>query len=190
MHKFALILPLLVVACVVAAVYGAVRNQVVYAVSPEYFDRLPFEEFDLPDGKRGRTGAAEVGVRNTWWAGLIVGLPVLLVGLPLPGRRAYARHSVVAFCVAAGTAAVVELVTLAVASLVISEATIAGGWIPLGVKDRLAFARAATVQDFSCLGAGVGVFAAGWYVLAAQDRWRRSGRRRRSSVVLPPQSSS
>src|SRR5258708_14664894 len=89
MLKLALLPLLLVSGCLIAGSYGALHNQISYTVSPEYFHAFKFGQFGIPNELRGRVGAAIVGWRASWWMGLIIGMPILLVGLTLPGCKAY-----------------------------------------------------------------------------------------------------
>jgi hypothetical protein len=114
MAKLALFPVLLAAACIVAGVYGALHNQISYSVSPDYFFALKFHQFAIPGDLRNRTGASIVGWYASWWMGLIIGVPVLLIGLILPDWKTYLTHGLVAFAVVASTALVVGLGALSV----------------------------------------------------------------------------
>jgi len=80
MAKIALF-PLLMI----AGLYGALHNQISYTVSPDYVHAFKFQQFDISENLQGRVGASIVGWYASWWMGLLIGVPVLLVGLILPG---------------------------------------------------------------------------------------------------------
>src|SRR5262245_8551818 len=92
---------LLVAACVVAGLYGMLHNQISYSVSPDYFHAFKFIQFRIPEDLQNRLGASVVGWHASWWMGLIIGIPVLLIALILPGWRAYLSGSLMAFAVVA-----------------------------------------------------------------------------------------
>ncbi len=142
MGKIILFPLLLLAGCLVAGLYGALHNQISYTVSPDYFHALKFHQFGIPSSLQGRMGAALVGFLASWWMGLFIGVPVLIVGLILPGWKAYGSRCLVAFAVVAGTALVVGLAALIHARLTITEATLPWDSYPDGVVDRVAFARA------------------------------------------------
>ncbi|HZW07886.1 MAG TPA: hypothetical protein VFF65_12255 [Phycisphaerales bacterium] len=79
------------VGALIAAAYGAVHDQVTYAISPEYFTKLKFLQFRWADaGWPPRVFASVVGVLATWWAGLFAGWFMARAGLdriPRPHRR-------------------------------------------------------------------------------------------------------
>ncbi|MGL4463467.1 MAG: hypothetical protein ACRC1K_15055 [Planctomycetia bacterium] len=174
MAKLALFPVLLAAGCLIAGVYGALHNQISYTVSPDYFFAFKFHQFAIPDELRGRVGAAIVGWYASWWMGLIIGAPVLLVGLVLPDWKAYVVHGLAAFGVVVFTALVVGLGSLGYAFCTISDGTPLLRWFPDGVKDHVAFARAGTMHNFSYLGGGVGIVTGSAYLIAV--RMRLTGR--------------
>lgn len=68
---------LVLLAVAVAAVFGAVHDQISYTVSPEYYTRFKFVRFGLTDPLLPeRMRASLVGIIGSWWMGLPVGLIV------------------------------------------------------------------------------------------------------------------
>jgi hypothetical protein len=175
MKKLALFPVLLVAACLVSGLYGSLHNQISYTVSPDYFYAFKFHQFGIPEDERGRIGAAIVGWHASWWMGLFLGVPVLLVGLILPDRKTYLSRCLWAFAVVAGTALVVGLGALLYASLTISETSFPEYWFPEGVVDKVAFARAGTMHNFSYLGGFIGILTGSLYLIV--ERVRLSKRR-------------
>lgn len=173
MGKVALLPVLLVAACLTAGLYGALHNQISYSVSPDYFHAFKFHQFGIPEQLRGRVGASIVGWHASWWMGLFIGVPVLLVGLILPGWKVYLSRCLIAFAVVAGTALLVGLGALACAYVTISEATLPGYWYPEQVADKVAFARAGTMHNFSYLGGFLGIVTGSLYLIV--ERVRRTG---------------
>ena len=176
--KLALFPLMLIAGCLVAGLYGALHNQMSYTVSPDYFHALKFDQFGIPTNLRGRIGASVVGWHASWWMGLLIGLPLSIVGLILPGWRAYLRCCLRAFAVVALTALVVGLMALVYASLTISDESPPRYWYPAGVADEAAFARAGTMHDFSYLGGFLGILTGSLYLIV--ERVRLAGR-----VTLP-----
>lgn len=177
MHKLVFFPVLLVAGCVIAAAYGAVHNQISYTVSPEFFHLDLFNRCMTPIEFHNRAGASLVGVFTSWWMGLVIGLPVLLVALILPGWKAYVQHSLIAFGVAAVTALLIGLAALLVFSLVLTPATVGGFRFPPGVTDEVAFARAGMMHNFGYLGGGVGILLAVAYLIVVRVRMGRANRR-------------
>lgn len=168
-----LLLPLLLLAaCLTAGLYGAVHNQISYTVAPEYFHAFKFDQFDIPTSLHGRLGAAIVGWYASWWMGAVVGLPVLLVGLILPGWQAYLGRCMVAFVVVILTTLIIGLGGLLYAWLSITPATLPPFYYPAAVQDRVAFARAAMMHNCSYLGGSVGILTGMAYLVITRFRNR------------------
>ncbi len=177
MVKVALFPGLLLAACLTAGLYGAIHNQVSYTVSPDYFHALKFDQFYIPEKLRGRVGAALVGWHASWWMGFLIGVPVLIVGMILPGWKTYLGHCLAAFVVVAATALLAGLAALAWAYLTVSASSLPAGEYPAGVADRAAFARARAMHNFSYLGGFLGIVTGSLYLVV--QRVRRAGERTR-----------
>jgi hypothetical protein len=54
----------------IAGPYGVAHDQVTYSISPEYFTRLKFQQFEYANfGFPPRFFVAEIGFLATWWVG-------------------------------------------------------------------------------------------------------------------------
>jgi hypothetical protein len=161
---------LLIAACLTAGVYGALHDQISYTVSPDYFHAFKFHQFAIPEGLRNRAGAAIVGWEASWWMGLFIGVPLLLVGLILPGWKLYLSRCLIAFVVVAATALLFGLGALVYGCLTISASSLPGYWYPDQVADRVAFARAGTMHNFSYLGGFLGIVTGSLYLIVERLR--------------------
>jgi hypothetical protein len=170
MGKVLLFPVLLASGCLVSGLYGALHNQISYTVSPDYFHAFKFHQFRIPEELHGRVGASIVGWYASWWMGLLIGIPVLIVGLILPGWKVYLSRCLLSFAVVAGTALAVGLAALVYACLTITDAEAVGRWHPQGVVDAVAFARAGTMHNFSYLGGFLGIVTATIYLVAERIR--------------------
>lgn len=77
MKRFLVFILLVLIAILLAGLYGVVHNQISYTVSPEYFTKFKFRQFglegmNLPD----RLRASIVGFLASWWMGIPIGLLV------------------------------------------------------------------------------------------------------------------
>lgn len=168
MGKVALFPVLILAACLTAGLYGMLHNQISYTVSLDYFHAFKFHQFRIPEVWHGRIGAALVGWRASWWMEVLIGVPVLLVGLIMPDWKSYLRHGFIAIAVAAGTTLLVGLAALAYAYATISETTLPGFYYPEGLRNNAAFARAGLMHNFSYLGGFLGIFTSSIYLLIAR----------------------
>lgn len=148
-----------------AGLYGALHNQISFTVSPEYFYAFKFHQFHIPHPLQGRLGASIVGWCASWWMGVIIAVPVLIVARKLSDAKSYLRHCLIAFGIVTATALVTGLAALAYALIAISETSLPGYWYPSGILDKAAFARAATMHNFSYLGGLLGIITASLYLI-------------------------
>jgi hypothetical protein len=150
------LLPLLLFSCVVAALYGALHNQISYSVSAAYFHEFKFVQFHVDPALHGRSGASLVGALASWWMGLILGLPLFLVALFIRGDGLFWRSYMKAAVIVVGVALLVGLGALAYAMLAIGPDTLPGWMAGREVSEPVAFARAGIMHNFSYLGGLVG----------------------------------
>ena len=104
--------------------------------------------------------------------GLLIGVPVLLVGLILPDGKAYLTRCLVAFVVVAATALAVGLGALLVACLTITRynLTMEDYEHYPNVVDVVAFERAGFMHGFSYLGGFIGILTGSVYLIIARVR--------------------
>ena len=170
MEKLFLIPLLLAAGCIISGLYGAFHNQISYTVSPDYFHAFKFDQFGIPEEMRNRIGAAIVGWHASWWMGLLIGVPILLVGLILPGWRVYLSRCLFAFAIIAATTLVVGLAALVYSSFTITDASLPRFWHSNQIADKVAFARAGAMHNFSYLGGFIGILTGSSYLIVERIR--------------------
>ena len=159
-------LPLLMFSCALAALYGAIHNQISYTVAPVYFHEFKFRQFWIEPMFQNRQGAALVGAFASWWMGLVLGVPIFLVGLFIKGSSLFWRSYLKASCIVVLITLLVGLVALAVAYMTIGPDNLPWWMDGRQVSDPAAFARAGVMHDFSYLGGGIGACVGLGYMLA------------------------
>jgi hypothetical protein len=173
LKKIALLPMLMIVACLTAGVYGMLHNQISYSVSPEYFHAFKFQQFGIPQASQGRVGASIVGWNASWWMGILIGIPVFSIGLILPGWKLYLRGCLIAIAVVVATAVLVGMGGLVFACLTISESTRPSYWLPIQVTDKVSFARAGMMHNFSYLGGFLGIITGSIYLIVIRLQRRK-----------------
>jgi hypothetical protein len=171
---------LVVAASLLAAVYGALHDQLSYTVSPEYFTRFKFVQFAFAgvDGLPPRVGAAVVGALATWWVGAIAGAAVGGAGFGQPTSAAMARSTLRAFARLAVIAAVAGLVGLVVGWVGFGGnegAAYVDWWRPPGLVSPRRFFAVGMMHNASYLGGAVGCVAAVVWQVRAARRARAAG---------------
>ncbi|MDA7424004.1 hypothetical protein [Thalassococcus lentus] len=157
---------LLGLACLVSAVFGALHNQLSYSVGAGYFYEFKFPQFGVTEDLQNRLGAALVGVRASWWMGLMLGVPVFgLACVLLPSSRVMpvgvAAIVIAMICTLIG--AMIGLVLGLYAPQVADQLP-----LPSGISDEGSFLRAALMHEGAYFGAGFGLLAGLWVVWGAR----------------------
>jgi len=158
MTRLLYLLPLLLFSCILAAIYGALHNQISYSVSPGYFHEFKFIQFQIDPSLQNRGGAMAVGALASWWMGVILGVPIYLTALFVKGDDVFWRTYMKASVLVVTTALAMGLGALLMATLTIDAANLPWWMEGRNVSDPVAFARAGTMHNFSYLGGLVGAF--------------------------------
>jgi hypothetical protein len=161
MTKAALFPALLIAACLIAGLYGALHNQISYTVSPEYFHQFKFDQFDIPESFRNRFGASLVGWHASWAMGLLVGVPILFLGLIMPDSKSYLVHNLIA-CV------LLIIITLAIGLSALADEPYLSSYRYPGVVDKEAYARVGSMHSSSYKGGFIGGFIGCMYLIGAR----------------------
>jgi hypothetical protein len=162
---------------IIAGGYGALHDQISYAISPEYFTRLKFRQFDYADfGWRPRIFASEVGFLGSWWVGLFAGWFLARAGLAelsAPARRSCTLES---FAILLAVTAVAGIGG-AVLGLAVTQSGDLGAWDhwrrSLELEDLRAFVIVAYLHAAGYLGALTGLVLAIAWVRRSLARSRR-----------------
>lgn len=178
MRKFAIFLLIVGVAIVIAAIYGVGHDQVTYSISPEYYTKYKFIQFNLADSgaaqhmTQPRSAVVMVGVKASWWMGAIIGAVLGLFAL-------FFRDSDRMFQSAIQALGIVLLVAIvsALFGYQYGHGTLAvrgvSWWIPPNVVDRPAFITAGTIHNASYLGGAIGLLAGIIFLLIKNARLRK-----------------
>jgi tetrahydromethanopterin S-methyltransferase subunit F len=178
MRKFAMFLLIVGVAIVIAAIYGVGHDQVTYSISPEYYTKYKFIQFNLADSgaaqhmTQPRSAVVMVGVKATWWMGLIIGVVLGLFALIFRNADDMFQSAMQAL----GIALLITLLSAFIGWLYAHNILLkqgVGWWIPPNVIDKPAFITAGTIHNASYLGAAVGLLAGIVFLLIKNTRRRK-----------------
>lgn len=164
-------------AVLLAALFGALHNQLSYTVAPEYFTKFKFPQFGIA-APSPRLGASLVGVLASWWMGIPIGLALGVTSLKLTRPTERLREALRACGVVLAVTILVGLGGLFIATRQVSArgASAAEGMImPESVVDRAAFYRAGVMHGSSYLGGISGVvIGMGYLAMRSRRENRRS----------------
>jgi hypothetical protein len=172
-------LALAAIGAMIAGVYGAAHDQVSYAISPEYFTGMKFQQFGWADvGLPARAHASEVGFLATWWAGLFAGWFLARAGLDGVPRPAQRRTACVAFGIVLLAAVLIGAACAGIGAWSVRESAQAwSDWTErLDLHDPRGFAVVAWLHAGGYAGALLGLIVAIAYVRRAAGPVRHESR--------------
>jgi hypothetical protein len=69
-HDFLDMIKISLIGAVLGGIYGILHDQISFTISPEYFTKFKFNQFNYADfGLPDRIFVAEIGALATWWVG-------------------------------------------------------------------------------------------------------------------------
>lgn len=164
-QTLAMMPPLLILACLLAGGYGAVHDQLTYVISPEYFTKLKFVQFEIPPAMQNRLGVAVVGWGGTWWFGALAGFLLMLPGLAMGSPKLYFMTTLRAYGIVG-----VIVAGFGLGAAVLSKYTVDPESVPLqcyyyGATDLVSFARVGMIHTSGYIGGVLGAVIAMAFVI-------------------------
>lgn len=181
MRKFLLFLLIVGVAIVIASIYGVAHDQVTYTISPEYYTKFKFIQFNLADTvaaqhmTQPRSAAVMTGVKSSWLIGAGIGVVLGLFALAFRSADTMFQSTLQAFGVVLGVVILMAFAGDLYGQHVLAKKGV-GWWLPPTLVDKTAFITAGTIQNFSYAGGGVGLVAGILFLLIKNARVRRRER--------------
>jgi hypothetical protein len=174
-----------VLATFIAGLYGMVHNQISYTVSPEYFTKFKFRQFDLATSPLAdRVRAAVVGFFASWWMGVPLGILTGAAGFIHRDARQMLRVLLWSMLVAVAFTLLFGLAGLVYGYLETAQIELADdrGWfIPEDVTDLRRFLCAGYMHNSSYLGGVLAIFVAWAFHVVVRLRRNRSSMTTRSA---------
>lgn len=143
--------------CCMAGIYGFLHDQISYTVSTEYFTRLKFHQFNIPEKLYNRIGAGIVGIKATWWMGLVIGTIIIPLGLIIPHWKNYLYSMLWTFVHISLTALIIGIVALIYGLINYNINNLQNFNIPNDIEDKIRFCVVGNMHNFSYLGGLIGI---------------------------------
>lgn len=164
LNKFLTLILIIVLAPIIAGVYGVLHDQLTYTISPEYYTKFKFYQFGLVNSANSaifpnpRIEVSAVGFMATWWMGPPIGLILGLVGLVHKDHKQMFRATFKAFIVTLIVAFTTGLIGLAYGKLYLADAGV-DWWLPEHLTDTKNFIAVGSMHNFSYSGGLTGLIA-------------------------------
>ena len=167
MKKFGVFILLFFIICFLAGLYGFLHNQISYTVSPEYFTKFKFNQFNIQDSLHNRFGAGIVGIQATWWMGLIIGIIIIPVGLIIPNWKNYFKVMLWAFFYVTSTALIIGIIALiyCLINYNINNLPYWSRYTPDDVENIVNYCIVGNMHNFSYIGGIVGIVVGIVYII-------------------------
>ncbi|MBS1603376.1 MAG: hypothetical protein JST42_11955 [Bacteroidetes bacterium] len=178
MRKFAVFLLVICVAIVIASLYGIGHDQVTYGISPEYYTRYKFIQFNLADSgaarhmTQPRSAVVMTGVKSTWMIGLAAGVALGLFALAFRNADRMFQSAMQAI----GLALLITIACAVIGGLYGHNVLAHKGvswWMPDNISDKPDYITVGTTTNFSYAGAMIGAVAGIIFLLIKNSRLRR-----------------
>jgi len=161
--------------CLIAGLYGILHDQITYTISPEYFTRLKFDQFDYAEPANGsqREFAARIGFLATWWVGGITAWVFARVGIMREQRIPPLREVAVGFVIVFTTSLLSALCGWIWGQCRKGTGHSDGwlGWMhSLGVTESGDFMTVAYIHNASYIGGVLGTFFGLFYLAKMRKR--------------------
>lgn len=169
MKKLAVFIGSVLLGVLIAALYGALHDQVTYTISPEYYTRFKYGQFGVePEWFGGhRPTVAVIGAWATWWMGFFISIILGLISLGFRNHKRMFTSIFKAIFLTIACTILTEIVG-GIAGVVTASAD--ADWIPAEVTDKKAFYIVGFIHDFAYLGGVLGLVAGIVYVILAKRK--------------------
>jgi hypothetical protein len=179
MKKFLTLLVIIMIAPIIAGLYGILHDQLTYTISPEYYTKFKFYQFGLMGigneviFPNPRVEVCIVGFMASWWMGIPIGLILGLVGLIHIDWEGMFKITMKAFLIAIIVAFLTGLIGLLYGYFFLStqpKQEFTNWYLPLNLIDFRNFISVGSMHNFSYLGGLTGLIAGLIYSVSQKQK--------------------
>lgn len=173
--KFGVFCLLVLLAALLAGVYGVLHDQVTFTISSEYFTTFKFKQFGFQDWgpAQPRTATAIIGFLATWWVGCFAGIVLGLVGFI--HRTAGDMFRVVLHSILLTLAVAVAFALVGALYSLITFSPTADCLFPFPIVECGRFRLVGEIHTFGYIGGEIGVVGGMAYQLVVKKRNKTVG---------------
>ncbi|MCE3075566.1 hypothetical protein [Chryseobacterium gwangjuense] len=159
--KFFTVILISILAALIAGIYGILHDQLTYTISPEYYTKFKFIQFNIyEDHFATRARVSTVGFLATWWFGLLLGIILSLFGLLHKDWKMMLKVSMKSILIALITAFIIGLMGLLYGQFILSKqprSHFNSWYIPENIIDLKSYISVGSMHNFSYLGGIIGL---------------------------------
>jgi len=175
LKKFLILLVIIVIAPLIAGLYGIIHDQLTFSVSDEYYTKFKFIQFGFIDPgddailPNPRLYASAVGFLATWWMGIPIGIILGLVGLTHKNHQQMFKVTMQAMVITVIVALLTGLLGLVYGKIYLANTGVSW-WLPDNLIDTRNFISVGSMHNFSYLGGLTGLIAGILYILSQKRK--------------------
>ena len=172
-----------ILSTLIAAIYGALNDQITYSISPEYYTKFKFQQFNIASQenvgklKNLRLFVAFVGVLATWWVGLFFGFILGLVALIYNNWKNMIKVSIKSILIAIATTFTSGILGLIYGKIYLANQHISkfeSWYIPKNLVDFKNFISVGSMHNFSYIGGVFGLIFGIIYLIRRKRNYQPS----------------
>ncbi|MEM6378369.1 MAG: hypothetical protein AAF705_09155 [Bacteroidota bacterium] len=162
MKKFRILLLIILISPFIGGFYGILHDQLTYTISPEYYTKFKFYQFDLAHfGEEAifpnpRSQVSIIGFIATWWMGLLIGLVLGVIGLMHPDSKQMLKVTIKAIIITVIVALITGLIGLIFGKIYLAKVGV-DWFLPENLIDTKNFIAVGSMHNFSYLGGILGL---------------------------------
>ncbi|MGN6647443.1 MAG: hypothetical protein ACTHJT_13060 [Cytophaga sp.] len=146
---------LLILAPMLASLYGFIHDQITFSISEEFFTKFRFKDYDMPHTWHPRAKAGMIGILNAWKTGIPFGIILTVVGRIHHNDKklmfyTFYTYLLTFFCSFAFSMAAVYMP-------VAGEMEAIHKTLPTNILDPIAFQRVERINNFGYIGGIIGM---------------------------------
>ena len=150
-----------ILATVIAGVYGMIHDQLTYIISPEYYTKFKFIQFNIDENQLNtRVAISLVGFFATWWFGLFIGLIIGTLSLKFPDWKIMLKYSIKSIYIILLTTFITEIIGFFYGTFILSERprSYFDSWfIPENIIDLKNYITVGCIHNFGYVGGLIGL---------------------------------
>jgi hypothetical protein len=147
-----LFIALLILAPMLASIYGFIHDQITFSISEEFFTKFRFLDYDLPKNWHPRAKAGFIGIMNAWKVGIPFGIILTTIGRIHKKDLDFLNYTFLAYM----TTFLMSFIFTMIA-IYMPEPTEDAITLPADITDKIAFARVVTINNFGYVGGIIGM---------------------------------
>jgi hypothetical protein len=146
---------LLILAPMMAALYGFIHDQITFSISEEFFTKFRFAHYDFPHAWHPRARAGMIGIINAWKTGIPFGIILTAVGRIHANTHKLLFYTfytyLLTFFMSFAFAIIAEYVPVSTDVVNFRQT------LPENITDPIAFQRVVQINNFGYVGGIVGM---------------------------------